>query len=165
VLAVLVLAVMASAACEGLTADPGVTRDAVTDRVIKLTRERPTTDLTITLRADAGALRGHSAATAYVLIHPARAANPANVEIELRHSATGLPPPDWSGPDEDGDFSFTAFASCSSGACEEPWGLTITWDEPRDTAFLNVEVGVILSVRYGEEASPPPDGQIGVTIE
>jgi hypothetical protein len=158
----LALALVLSTACSGLTDEPGVTRDALADTVIRLTRERPSADLTITLRADSGALRDRSAATAYLRIQPS---GDAQVEVDLGHSAKGLPPPDSSGLDEAGELSFSAFTTCPTRACEEPWDVTITWKEPRDAAFLSVGVGVIVSVRYGQEADPPPDDQIGVTIE
>jgi hypothetical protein len=161
----LVLSLIVSAACSELTAEPGVTRDAVADVIVRLTRERPTAERTITLRAEPGSLRDRTGASAYVFIHPAPAAKPPVVEVEFRHSATGLQPPDSTGLNEEGELSFTPFTTCSDGGCEEPWHLTITWKEPRDTASLNVQVGIIVSVRYSEGTEVSPDDEITATIE
>jgi hypothetical protein len=161
----LVLSLIVSAGCSELTPEPGVTRDAVAEVLVRLTRERPTAERTITLRADPGSLRDRTGASAFLFIHPASAARPPVVEIDFRHSATGLPAPDSSGLDEEGELSFTPFTTCAGGGCEEPWALTITWKEPRDAASLNVQVGIIVSVRYSEGTELAADDQISATIK
>lgn len=164
----MVLSLVVSATCSGLTAEPGVSREALADVLIKLTGERPTADLTVTLRADAGSLRDRTGASTYLIIHrPANAARaePAPVDVQLRHPATGLPPPDSTGLNEAGELSFTPFTTCSASPCEESWELAIAWREPRGAAPLHLLIGVVVSVRYGEGTKLSSDDQISATIE